>query len=186
MTRLMEFRHAGITAATISRMEHDGEVVRLARGLYQLPDAALDTQHTLAEAARLIPKGVICLTSALAFHGLTDRMPSKVWIAIGGKDWRPRVQYPPVRIARFPERLLANGVEYPEIEGIRVPIFGVAKTVADLFRYRRTVGDSPVIEGLREALRKRKATPGEIARYATEAGIWKAMEPYMTALTSDA
>lgn len=186
MTRLMEFRHAGITAATISRMEHDGEVVRLARGLYQLPDAALDTQHTLAEAAKLIPRGVTCLMSALAFHGLTDRMPSKVWIAIGGKDWRPRVQYPPVRITRFPERLLASGVEDHEIEGIRVPIFGVAKTVADLFRYRRTVGDAPAIEGLREALRQSKATPGEIARYATEARIWKTMEPYMTALTSDA
>jgi len=186
MTRLLEFRHAGITAATISRLERDGEVVRLARGLYQLPDGELATQHALAEAAKLIPKAVICLVSALAFHGLTDQIPSKVWIAIGGKDWRPRVQYPPVRIARFPDQLLTSGVEYHQVEGIRVPIFSVGKTVADLFRYRRTVGDLLAIEGLREALRQKKAKPGEIARYATEAGVWKTMEPYMMALTSDA
>ena len=186
MTRLLEFRHAGITAATISRLERDGEVVRLARGLYQLPDGELATQHTLAEAAKLIPKGVICLVSALAFHGLTDQIPPKVWIAIGGKEWRPRVQYPPIRVARFPNKLLASGVEHHQVEGTRVPIFSVGKTVADLFRYRRTVGDLLAIEGLREALRQKKANPGEISRYATEAGVWQAMEPYRMALTSEA
>jgi len=186
MTRLLEFRRAGITAATVARLERDGEVIRLARGLYQLPDANLHSQHTLAETTRLIPRGVICLGSALAFHGLTDNMPSKVWIAIGRKDWRPRVRYPPIRVSRFPDKLLNAGVEHHEIEGIRVPIFGVAKTIADLFRYKRTVGDSLAVEGLREALRRRKATAGEIARCAVEGGVWAAMEPYMAALTSDA
>lgn len=186
MTRLLEFRDAGITAATVARLEREGEVVRLARGLYQLADAKLDAHHSLAEATKLIPKGVICLASALAFHGLTDQMPSTVWIAIGRKDWRPRVQYPPVRIARFSDEQLAIGVEHHKVEGIAVPIFGVAKTVADLFRYKRTVGDVLAVEGLREALRRRKAKPAEMARYATDAGVWRTMEPYLTALTSDA
>ena len=67
-----------------------------------------------------------------------------------------------------------------------MPVFGVAKTVADLFRYRRTVGDALAIEGLRQALRQRKATPAGIAREANVAGVWAKMEPYMMALTSDA
>lgn len=186
MTRLAEFGEAGITATTVSRMEQAGEVVRLARGLYQLPDAALDPQQSLAEAARLVPKGVICLASALAFHGLTDQMPPKVWIAIGRKDWRPRVSYPPIRVARFSDDLLRRGVERKKIGGTAVPVFGVAKTVADLFRYRRTVGDAIAIEGLRQALRRRKATPAELAREAEAAGVWDTMEPYVMALTSDA
>jgi predicted transcriptional regulator of viral defense system len=186
MTRLAEFNAAGITATTVSRMERAGEVVRLARGLYQLPDAALDAQQSLAEAARLVPKGVICLASALAFHGLTDQMPPKVWIAIGRKDWRPRITYPPIRIARFSDELLRRGVEHKKIAGTSVPVFGVAKTVADLFRYRRTVGDALAIEGLRRALRQRKATPAEITREAIAAGVWATMEPYVIALTSDA
>ena len=186
MTRLAEFIEAGITATTVGRMERAGEVVRLARGLYQLPDAELDAQQSLAEAARLVPKGVICLASALAFHGLTDQMPPKVWIAIGRKDWRPRVTYPPIRIARFSDELLRRSVERKKIAGTSVPVFGVAKTVADLFRYRRTVGDALAIEGLRQALRQRKATPAEIAREAETAGVWATMEPYVMALTNDA
>ena len=186
MTRLTEFSAAGITATTVGRMERAGEVVRLARGLYQLPDAPLDAQQSLAEVARLVPKGVICLASALAFHGLTDQMPPKVWIAIGRKDWRPRLTYPPIRIARFSDELLSRSVEIKKIAGSPVPVFGVAKTVADLFRYRRTVGDALAIEGLRQALRQRKATPAEIAREAEAAGVWATMEPYVMALTSDA
>lgn len=186
MTRLAEFSEAGITATTVSRMERAGEVVRLARGLYQLPDAALDPQQSLAEAARLVPKGVICLASALAFHGLTDQMPPKVWIAIGRKDWRPRLTYPPIRIARFSDELLRRSVDRKKIAGTPVPVFGVAKTVADLFRYHRTVGDALAIEGLRQALRQRKATPAEIAREAEAVGAWAKMEPYLMALTSSA
>ena len=183
LTRLSEFRQAGITAATISRLEAAGAISRLARGLYQLPDAAVGANHTLAEASKLVPKGIICLTSALAFHELTDQIPARVWLAIGPKDWRPRLKYPPMRFAHFSVKQLRAGVEHHSIEGASVPIFSITKTIADLFRYRRQVGINIAIEGLREAIQRRKATPGEIARSATEGGVWKVMEPYMSALT---
>lgn len=186
IARLAELQTAGVTATTVSRMERAGEVVRLARGLYQLPDAALDPHQSLAEASRLVPKGIICLASALALHGLTDQMPAKVWIAIGRKDWRPRVSYPPLRVARFSDEELSRSVERKKIAGTTVPVFGVAKTVADLFRYRRTVGELIAVEGLRQALRQRKATPAQIAREAQTAGVWTTMQPYLMALTSDA
>lgn len=186
IARLSDLQTAGITATTVNRMERAGEVIRLARGLYQLPDADLDPHQSLAEAARLVPKGVICLASALAFHGLTDQMPPKVWIAIGRKDWRPRIAYPPLRVARFSDERLRRGVERKKIAGTTVPVFGVAKTVADLFRYRRTVGELLALEGLRQALRQRRATPAQLAREAQAAGVWQTMQPYLMALTSDA
>ena len=185
MARLNELIAEGVTATTVSRLEREAAIVRLARGLYQLPDASIDAHHTLAEAAKLVPKGVICLTSALAFHELTDQIPAKVWIAIGPKDWRPKFRYPPTRFAHFPSSQLRTDVEHHLIDGVEVPIFGVAKTIVDLFRYRRTVGINVALEGLREALRKRKATPAKIAKYARAARVWKTMEPYMSALTSD-
>jgi predicted transcriptional regulator of viral defense system len=185
LTRLSEFRRAGITAATISRLETSGAITRLARGLYQLADADVDANHTLAEASKLVPKGVICLTSALTYHGLTDQIPARVWLAIGPKDWRPRLTYPPMRFAHYSAEQLESGVERRRIDGVSVPIFSVAKTVADMFRYRRTVGIRVAIEGLREAIRERKATPAEIARYAADGGVWKVMEPYVSALTHD-
>lgn len=185
LTRLSEFRRAGITAATISRLEASGAITRLARGLYQLADADVDANHTLAEASKLVPKGVVCLTSALAYHGLTDQIPARVWLAIGSKDWQPRLSYPPMRFARFPAEQLASGVEHHRIDGVSVPIFSAAKTVADMFRYRRAVGLRVAIEGLREAIRRRTATPAQIARHASEGGVWKVMEPYLSVLTHD-
>lgn len=185
MVRLAEFRAKGVTAATISRLERAGAVVRLGRGVYQLPDAAVDAYHVLAEASKRVPKGVICLVSALAFHDLTDQMPARVWMAIGPKAWRPRIEYPAIRFVRFPKERLEGGVEFHVIDGVQVPIFGVAKTVAGAFRYRRVLGTTLAIEGLREALRKKKATPAEISKQAVEAGVWTAMQPYMEALTLD-
>lgn len=182
MARLFELRAAGVTAATLSRMARDGDVVRLARGLYQLADADLDAQQTLAEAAKLVPKGVICLTSALAFHDLTDQLPARVWIAIGKSDWAPRRAHPPLRIVRMTEPLLGRDVERHTVGGVAVRIFSASRTVVDCFRHRRSVGLSVAIEGLGEALRQRKASPAEIARQAGSAGVATVVRPYLEAL----
>ncbi len=181
--RLAELRSAGVTSATVSRMERAGEVVRLARGLYQLPDAPLDASHSLAEAAKRLPKGVVCLVSALAFHGLTDQLPKKVWMAIGKKDWAPKSEGMPIRVVRFTESLLTETVDMHVIEGVPVKVFGVAKTVADCFRHRSKIGLSIAIEGLQEALRQRKATPAEISRQAERGGVSTVIRPYLEALT---
>lgn len=194
MARLSEFTKVGVTAATVSRMKGKGLIVQLSRGLYQLPDAATDANHSFAEAAKLVPKGVICLTSALAFHELTDAIPPRVWMAIGPKDRRPRVENPPLQFVRFGDKVLHAGIKEHMIEGVRVRIYNPAKTIVDLFRYRRNAGrryqKSPglnlALEGLREALRQRKATPAEIARYANEAGLWKVVQPYLEAMTANA
>lgn len=184
IVRLVELRNAGVTAATISRMERGGDVIRLARGLYQLSDAELDPSHSLAEAAKLMPKGVVCLVSALAFWGLTDQLPRKVWIAIGQKDWAPR-RDGDIRIVRFTQLLLDDAVEVHRIESVPVKIFGVAKTVADCFRHRSKIGLSVAIEGLQEALRQRKATPADIAQHAERGGVSTVVRPYIEALTAN-
>lgn len=183
--RLVELREAGVTAATMSRMERDGEVIRLSRGVYQLPDADLDPNHSLAEAAKRVPKGVVCLVSALAFHGLTDQLPPKVWMAIGPKDWAPQRNAAGIRIMRFTDSLLREGFETHAIEGVPVKVFGVAKTVADCFRHRGKVGLSVAIEGLQEALRQHKATPAEISRQAEMGGVSTVIRPYLEALTAN-
>jgi predicted transcriptional regulator of viral defense system len=194
MARFSEIACAGITGATISRMKKKGLIVQLGRGLYQLPDVPLDADHSLAEAAKRVPKGVVCLVSALAFHGLTDTIPARVWMAIGSKDRLPRVENPPLQIVRFGENALRAGIQKYTIERVPVRIYGPAKTVIDLFRYRQSAGrryqKSPglnvALEGLREALRQRKATPAEIARYAHEAGIWNVVQPYLDAMIANA
>ncbi|NEW86217.1 transcriptional regulator [Rhodopseudomonas sp. WA056] len=193
LVRAAEFRSEGISPTTISRMKERGDIVQLSRGLYQLAGAAPGVGSSLAEAAKLAPKGVVCLVSALAFHELTDTIPPRIWIAIGPKDWKPRVTQPLLQFVRFGGKVLKSGIEEHRIEGVTVRIYNPAKTVVDLFRYRqsegrrfkRSPGLSLALEGMKEALRKRKATPAQIAKYAEEAGVWKVVRPYLDAMTTD-
>jgi predicted transcriptional regulator of viral defense system len=193
MVRLTEFAKAGVAASTISRMQGKGLIHKLGRGLYQLPDASIDANHSLAEAAKLVPKGVICLVSALAYHELTDTLPSRIWMAIGAKDRLPHVTTLPIQFVRFGAKVLNTGIKEHLIEGVTVRITTPAKTIVDLFRYRQSAGKryqkSPglnlALEGLKEALRQRKATPSEIARYAEEGGVWKVVQPYLEAMTAN-
>ncbi len=186
MMRASEFRTQGVTAATLSRMAAEGRVLRLTRGLYQLADAPIEEQHTLAEAAKRVPKAVICLVSALAFHGLTDQHPRRVWLAIGGKDWAPKLDAPAIRLLRLTDALLAADVEHTTIEGVDVKIFSVVRTVVDLFRHERLVGLPIAIEGLKEALRTRRVQPSAIAARAHALGAWTKMKPYLETLATDA
>nr|WP_018289601.1 hypothetical protein [Verrucomicrobium sp. 3C] len=128
---------------------------------------------------------MICLISALAFHGLTDQLPKKVWIAIGRNDWTLKPGDMPIRVLRFSDELLAESVETHLIEGVSVKVFGVAKTTADCFRHRGKIGLAVALEGLQETLRRRKATPAEIARAAETGGVGTVIRPYLAVLTAN-
>lgn len=164
----------------------EGLILQLSRGLYQLPGADDDANHAIAQAAKLVPKGVVCLVSALAFHQLTDTIPRSVWMAIGPKDRQHIVARPPLQIVRFRDNMLHEGIEEHCIGGVTVPMFNVSKTAVDLFRHRQSASklqNSPgldlALEGLREALRQNKRTSAEIAEYGGDARIWKVAEPYV-------
>jgi predicted transcriptional regulator of viral defense system len=191
MMRLSEFHEHGITSATIARMQERALLNQLARGLYQLPDAPLDGNHALAVAAKLIPKGIVCYDSALAFHELTDRMPPYVWMAIGQRDWRPKITNPRIVITRFNQNEFDAGVERHLIENVTVAIYSPAKTIVDLFKsgkyqkafYDSTTGFTHATQAMKDAMRLGKATPAEIAKFAVDAGVWeKIVQPRLETL----
>jgi len=186
MLRLKDFVAEGIGPETLARLVREAVVVRPARGLYQLRDTQVDAAHTLAEAAALVPKGIVCLTSALQFHELTLQMPSAVWMAIDRTAWRPKIDYPRIRFVRFTGPALTEGVVRHRIEGVEVPITEPARTIVDCFRYRAKVGLDVAMEGLREGLRRRRCTPDELWRYARKARVWPVMRPYVEAMAADA
>lgn len=186
MLRLRDFLAAGISGETLNRLVREGLLIRPARGLYQRADAPADAAHALAEAAVLVRKGIVCLTSALQYHGLTLQMPAEVWMAIERGTWRPKLDYPRIRFVRFSGTALTDGVSQHRIENIDVPITDPARTVVDCFRYRTKVGLDVALGGLREGLRQRRFNADDLWRYAQHARIWKVMGPYVEALVADA
>lgn len=183
IARAREFKTAGIPLVYLKRLIDAGDLVRLGRGLYQDPErVGEDVAHDLAEAARLVPKGVISLVSALRYHGLTSQLPHAVWITIPNSARRPNIERPRLEVVRATGRALTSGVEYVRVEGVDVPIYGVAKTVADCFKHRRHVGEDVAIEALRDSLHQRKTTAGELMKYATIDRVTHRLEPYLKAM----
>ena len=186
MLRLKDFIAKDIDPETLARLVRSGQVVRPARGLYQLSDAPVDATHVLAEAAALVPRGIVCLISALQFHGLTLQMPSAVWMAIERTAWKPTISYPPVRFVRFSGWAMTEGVERYPVQSRKLPITNPARTIVDCFRYRNKIGIDVAMEGLREGIRKRKCTPDELWRYAKKARSWTIMRPYVETVVANA
>jgi predicted transcriptional regulator of viral defense system len=171
----------GIPREHLRRLHARGRLRRLGRGLYVLPDADLTEHHTLAEACKRVPHGVVCLLSALRFHELTTQAPFEVWLAIGEKAWRPRADYPPLRIVRFSGAALAAGVEEHVVEGVSVKVYCPAKTVADCFKYRNKIGLDVALEALRDCRRQRKCTNDKLWHYAEICRVANVMRPYLEA-----
>lgn len=155
--------------------------MRVDRGLYRLPDADVTTHHGLAQAVKAVPKGVICLLSALRFHEIGTQAPPEIWMALDRRAARPRARHPKTRIVRFSGKALAEGVDEHTIEGVQVRIYSPAKTVADCFKYRNKVGLDVALEALREVLRSRKCSTDELWKYAKICRVTKTMRPYMEA-----
>lgn len=181
--RARDFVRAGIAREHLSRLVEDGVLVRPRRGLYVLLDGAPTEHRSLVEATRLVPSGVVCLLSALQFHGLTTQAPFEVWLAIDHKARMPKSESPSLRIVRFTGLALSYGIEEYILEGARVRVYSVAKTVADCFKFRNRIGLDVAIEALRDCLRQKKANRDELWNAAKVCRMTNVMQPYLEATT---
>lgn len=183
IARARDYKAAGIPLVYLKRLTESGDLIKLGRGLYQNPEyAGADVAHDLAEAARLVPNGVVSLLSALRHHELTTQLPHAVWMTIPHKARTPTASGPRFEIVRATGEALTAGVEQVRIEGVEVPVYGVAKTVADCFKHRRHVGEDVAIEALRDALRQRKTTPSDLMRFAAIDRVASRMAPFIRAM----
>jgi len=176
-----EIRSCGIHPEYLRRLCARGALVRVERGLYRLPDAEVTAHHGLVQAAKAIPRGVVCLLSALRFHEIGTQVPREVWIAIERRSARPRLKHQKVRIVYFSGMAFAEGVEEHVVEGVQVRIYSPAKTVADCFKYRNKIGLDVAIEALRDVLHGRKCSTDELWKYAKICRVTRIMRPYMEA-----
>ena len=179
-----EIAAAGIHRQVLSRLVAAGQIERVVRGLYKRPALPITEHHGLAMAASSVPQGVVCLLSALQFHGIGTQLPFEIWIAIDRRSRRPALKYPPLRILRFSGFALTEGVERQRIEGQSVQVYGVAKTLADCFKYRNKIGLDVALEALREAWRARRFTMDELDHYARICRVQRVMRPYLEALVA--
>src|SRR5258708_4042017 len=171
----------GIPRTYLSRLVRRGDLQRLGRGLYAVPNYGKTAQVSLAEVATAVPSGVICLLSALAYHQLGTQLPHQVWIAIGSKARAPKRVSVQLRIVRMSGQALTAGIETHRIEGVPVRIYGKAKTVVDCFKFRNKIGLDIAIEALRD-YRRKGGKMDDVWRYARICRVSRVIHPYLEAV----
>jgi predicted transcriptional regulator of viral defense system len=179
--RAADVEGVGISRNYLYRMHKKGLLHRSAVGLYSLHESPLTENASLAEVAKRLPHAVVCLISALSYHGITTQIPHEIWLTIPRASWRPDIAYPPLKLTYVSGPAYSFGIQNHVINGVAVKIYSPAKTVADCFKFRNKVGLDIAIEALREAWRSRKVTMDELVGAAGIDRVLKIMRPYMEA-----
>jgi predicted transcriptional regulator of viral defense system len=174
----------GIHPAALYSLVEAGQLTRLARGLYRLADAQEFSNPDLAVVAAKAPDAVVCLISALSFHGITTQVPRAVHLAVSrGRYAGLRLRTPPVKIYRFDAATFDQGIEAHQIDGVTVRIYGVARTLVDCFKYRNKLGLDIAIEALRFARERKRISNREILHFARLLHQVRVISPYLESVT---
>ena len=182
IARTRDLERHGVSRTQLQRLCEQGLVERVAHGLYSLPGAVLTERHSLAEASRQAPEAIVCLLSALRFHGLTTQNPHEVWMAIERKAWRPRRRNIRMRLVYLSGPAHRSGVEVHDVGGVSVRVFSAAKTVADCFKFRNKIGIDVAVEALRDFARLHRGGANDLARYARICRVRRVMQPYLDSI----
>jgi predicted transcriptional regulator of viral defense system len=180
--RTAEALAAGIHRRTLYGMRDEGLIEQLSRGVFHLASSPLPSQPDIVAVAERVPAGVICLVSALDFHGVTTQIPGAVDIALPAGVKAPRVSYPPLHVYHMSGAAMSEGVEEHILGRTTVRVFGLAKTIADCFKFRNTVGVNVAVEALQEAVRSRRVSVSEVVHYARLVRVARVMRPYLESL----
>lgn len=184
LLRARELTEQGLPTVVLSRLVAGGKLERIARGVYSLHARALSEHRSLAEVALRVPRGVVCLLSALRVHGIGTQAPFEVWVAIPHHSPTPRLDRPALRVVRMSGTALTEGIEPIVIDGVKVPVFNAAKTVADCFKYRNKIGLDVALEALRDGWAQRKLTADALWHYAAIDRVSNVMRPYLESIAA--
>jgi len=180
-----EIEQLGISREYLRKLHKQGKVDRISRGFYVLPDYEVSAMQSIAEVAKQVSEGVICLLSALRLHGFTTQNPFEVWIAIERRAWKPQINASTkIRYIRFSGDAFTEGIQTMNVDNIQVKVYSPAKTIADCFKYRNKIGLDVALEALREGWREKRFTMDELWKYAKICRVSNVMRSYLESIGS--
>ena len=162
VVRFSAILQAGFHPDSLVVLEKEGKVEKIARGLYRVTNYTPGSHPDLVIASLQAPRSVVCLLSALSFYEATSEIPKYVDLAIPEGTHANRIKYPPVRFYRFALKTWEAGIEEYEIEGHKIRVYNLAKTIADCFKFRNQIGINIARDALKVAIAEKNIKPKEI------------------------
>jgi len=167
VVRAKDMSKYGIHRQTLKRAVHRGVLAKIDRGLYTRSNLSPSFERQVLLACQRVPHGVVCLESALRYHGILLRDSDPIWMAIDRKARKPVVNGLRLRFVRFSGNALTQGVVNTRIDGVPVRIYSVAKTIADCLKYRKKIGLRLATLALREGIVQEKCSRERLHHFAT-------------------
>ena len=177
--RLRDLKEIDIPRIVLTRLIRSGQLEKIARGLYCVPNKPVTENSNLVTIAIKIPQAIFCLLTALQIHEITTQLPRQIWIAMPRGSHLPKLDYPPIKMIQCSANIYSIGVEIIEYEKQTIRVYSPAKTVVDCFKYRNTVGLDVAIEALREVRAQKKATADELWHFAKIGRVTNVIRPYL-------
>ena len=179
IARFSSIMKAGFHPDTLRALEKEGKIEKIARGFYRMTHYTFGPYPDFVIASLQLPRGIVCLVSALAFHEATSEIPGHVDIAIPAGTRANRIKYPPVRFYRFSTKTWNAGIEVHQAEGHKIRVYNLAKTIADCFKFRNRIGVNVARDSLKIAVIEKGITPQNIMKYAKICRVDKIIKPIL-------
>lgn len=173
---------AGISQRTLHALLEKGALDKFSRGIYRMTELPPLANPDLAVIGCRVPRGVICLISALAFHEITTQIPHEVNIALEKGMEPPRISGLPVSVHHFSPQAFLSGIEKHVSDGITIRVYSPEKTLADCFKFRNKLGMDIVLEALKLYKARKHFNTDALIKYGRICRVEKVMTPYLEAL----
>lgn len=178
-----EIVEQGIHTSYLYKLVEDDLISRIKRGLYHWNDYDINNHKELIEVSKIVPNGIICLSSALSYYDMTTYNPWEYYIAIHRDHYKPKLpDYPPISIFYFSDNQFNIGINEINIEGTKIKIYDLEKTICDCVRYRNKIGIDVVKEALNEYTKKRCNNINRLLDYARDTGVYTIIKRYLEVL----
>ena len=177
-----EISGKGINRYYISYLEKAGIISKIKKGLYKWAEYDFQYNFELVDVFKIVPQGVLCLTSALAYYNLTTFNPWQYEIAIERDSKVAIPEYPPIKLLYFSQKQLETGISNIEVDGHIINIYDIEKTICDCIRYRNKIGIDIVKEGINEYIKRADRDFNKLTKYAEVCRVQKILKEYLEVL----
>lgn len=171
-----ELERLGISRTAIQALTREDKLLRIGRGVYQLPNVELDNESQYRAATKRIKgKSAVCLISALSHYNLTDEIPKQTWLLV---NINSRSNHKDIRLYRSNNPHWKIGIV--KTDGYQITT--LERTIVDAIILKKKFGNLG-IEALKKALKEKFTTASKIMNMATKLDADELVLPYLQALT---
>jgi predicted transcriptional regulator of viral defense system len=179
---MKELRDAGVQTRDISSLVTGGIIEKVKPGLYKLIDYPWDEHESFADVCNSNKNAVICLLSAASYYELTTFSPKEIYVSIPHNTDRFFIKYPPIKVYYFIEKYYKPGIEEFETPSGKIKIYNKEKSIGDLFRYIKKLGEDVVLESLKTYMGSSDRNIAKLHEYSVICGVKDKMEPFIKSM----